>query len=595
MFDSGDTRAAHSHRPYNPRSGEIRLIGVEKAMKRLLLVLTVPGLMLVSLSLDAQQAAPDIILTNGKVITVDAQFSIAQAVAIRGDRFVRVGTNQEITRLAGPNTRRIDLRGRSVVPGLIDNHAHFQEEGAYWNLELRFDGVDSRKQVLELIRARAKEKGPGQWVYNLGGWSPDQFVDDKRLFTRDELDPYSPDNPVFLQFSRAETFLNSKAIEAIGLDKMKEPWIRRDASGRPTGIIDVAGNGPVRDAANFLDAPNGARANLPMDVIRASSLAMLRDLNRSGLTASGGECVWEDLHRAFQREGRASMRFFCFRTVEAGRGAGALDKQLAAIPTLRYHDGDEWQDFTNWGENFVGGGGDNLYSATQQPVSQESWDQFGNFARVVAKSHIQALLHTQTDVAIEGKLRQIEKLNQEGVSIRQLRWALMHMEGVTLDQIERMKKLNMFIAVHPREIVTGGLLRRVWGDRALAMPPLREIQESGIMWGLGTDAFEVNQYRPFQTMYWAVTGKMVGGTVVNTHTVSREAALIAYTRNNAYLFFRENDLGSIQPGRLADLVVTDRDYLTVPADQIKDIKPVMTMVGGRIVYDAATESPTATR
>jgi predicted amidohydrolase YtcJ len=129
----------------------------------------------------------------------------------------------------------------------------------------------------------------------------------------------------------------------------------------------------------------------------------------------------------------------------------------------------------------------------------------------VAKSGIQALLHTQTEVAIEGKLQQLEKLQREGVSVR-----------------------------------------------------------------------------PFQTLYWAVTGKMVGGTVVNTHTISREAALIAHTRNNAYLFFRENDLGSIQNGRFADLVVLDRDYMTVPADQIKDIKPILTMIGGRIVYDAAT-------
>jgi predicted amidohydrolase YtcJ len=140
----------------------------------------------------------------------------------------------------------------------------------------------------------------------------------------------------------------------------------------------------------------------------------------------------------------------------------------------------------------------------------------------------------------------------------------------------------------------GGLHKRVWGDKALVMPPLREIQDSGILWGLGTDAFEVNQYRPFQTLYWAVTGKMVGGTVVNTHTVSREAALIAHTRSNAYIFFRENDLGSIQPGRFADLVVLDRDYLTIPADQIKDIRPQLTMVGGRVVYDAAAP-PTATK
>jgi len=168
----------------------------------------------------------------------------------------------------------------------------------------------------------------------------------------------------------------------------------------------------------------------------------------------------------------------------------------------------------------------------------------------------------------------------------------MHMEGVTPDHIARMKALNMFIAVHPRETVSGGFLHRAHGDKAFAMPPLREIQDSGIMWGLGTDAYEVNQYRPFQTLHWAVTGKMVGGTVVNTHTVTREQALIAHTRSNAFLFHRENDLGSIQEGRFADLVVIDRNYLTIPADQIEQIKPVLTMVGGKIFYDAAGTAAT---
>ena len=118
------------------------------------------------------------------------------------------------------------------------------------------------------------------------------------------------------------------------------------------------------------------------------------------------------------------------------------------------------------------------------------------------------------------------------------------------------------------------------------MPPLRTIQDSGIIWGLGSDAFEVNQYRPFTTLWWAVTGKMVGGTEVLRQTISREDALIAHTRANALLVFQENNLGSIQPGKLADLVVLDRDYLTIPADEIKEIQPVLTMVGGRIVHDA---------
>jgi hypothetical protein len=204
-------------------------------------------------------------------------------------------------------------------------------------------------------------------------------------------------------------------------------------------------------------------------------------------------------------------------------------------------------------------------------------------------------LHTVTEKAIDAQLDQVEKIAKQ-VNIRPLRWAFMHMEAVTPAQVERMKKLNMFLAINPRETVSGGLLHQIQGDKAFGMPPLKEVQDSGIMWGFGTDAFEVNQFRPFQTLYWAVTGKMVGGTVVNTHTISREAALIAHTRSNAYLFFRETDLGSIQPGRFADLVVTDKDYLTVPAEQIKDIKSVLTVVGGRIVYDASKDAPsTSTR
>jgi predicted amidohydrolase YtcJ len=550
-----------------------------------------------SVLLLAQQGGADMVLVNGKIITVDDRFSIAQAVAVRGDRIVAVGTNQEIARLAGPNTRRIDLRGRSVTPGFIDNHAHFQEEGAYWTLELRLDGVDSRKQALEMIRAKAKEKGPGGWVYTLGGWSPDQFVDNKKPFTREELDQVAPNNPVYVRFSRSEFYVNSKAIELTGLDKMNQPWIGRDAAGRPTGINGIEGSGAFETAAvkvGFLDAPNGERVRLSKDVIVANQEVMLHDLNKAGLTASGGQCVYEELYREFQAQGKQRMRFFCFLTAPAGRGAGGLDQMLAAIPKLKYNDGDEWEDHTNWGERFANIPGQDPYIANPTPIPQQDFEQWGRVARELAKAGIPILIHTVTVEGVEGQLQQVEKIDKE-FSVRRLRWGFMHLEAITPGQVERMKKLNMFVAINPREVVSGGLLHRVWGDKAFAMPPLKEVQDSGVMWGLGTDAFEVNQYRPFQTLYWAVTGKMVGGTVVNTHTVSREAALIAHTRSNAYLFFRENDLGSIQTGRLADMVVSDKDYLTVPADQIKDIKPVMTILGGKVVFDASTEHVVATR
>ncbi len=149
-----------------------------------------------------------------------------------------------------------------------------------------------------------------------------------------------------------------------------------------------------------------------------------------------------------------------------------------------------------------------------------------------------------------------------------------------------MKNMGMYLAVHTRPTVMGGMFHRAHGDRAYNMPPLSMIQQSGIVWGLGSDAFEVNQYRPFTTLWWAVTGKMVGGRTVLRQTISREDALIAHTRQNAFLVFQENNLGSIQSGKFADLVVLDRDYLTIPADEIKEIQPVMTMVGGRIVFES---------
>lgn len=534
---------------------------------------------------NAQQPAADIVLLNGKIITVDDHFSIAQAIAIRGDRFVAVGTNEQITRLAGPSTRRIDLKGRSVTPGFIDNHAHFMEEGAYWQLETRLDGVDTRREALEILRARAKGVGPGKWVFVLGGWSTDQFIDDKKPFTKDELDRALPDNPVLLQFTRCCTFLNSRAIAALALDGMKEPWVLRDASGRPTGVIQPAG----------ADRVSGHLTKVPKEIFESSSLSMIRDLNRVGLTASGGACMYADTYREWARAGRLNMRFYCFLT--AGRQAGGVrstpalvDAMLPLIPQLRYFQGDNWIDFVNWGEGLYSLG-DNV-TDLKPSARPEDFVQWGRVAREVAKAGISIFIHSTMEWNIEGELAQVELVNKER-SIRPLRWSFIHVDQITPNQIERMKNMGMSLAVHSRTSISGALVNRIHGDRSYDMPPLKTIHDSGIHWGLGTDAFEVNQYRPFTTLWWAVTGKMVGGTAVSRQTIGREDALVAHTRSNAYFFFRENDLGSIQAGKLADLVVIDRDYLTIPADQIKDIKPMMTMVGGRIVFD--TENPTSTQ
>lgn len=534
-------------------------------------------------ALRAQQPVADLVLTNGKIITVDSKFTIAQAVAIRGERILAVGTNEEMGRLAGPQTRRIDLRGRAVVPGFIDNHAHYMEEGVLWTHELRLDNVDTRKQALEMIRAKAASLPAGQWVYTLGGWSPDQFTDDKRPFTKAELDTASPAHPVLLQFTRAETYLNSRAVEVLGLAKRTEPWIRRDAGGQPTGVLDAGGAnfGPATGISSAIPRPT-------LEQVEANSMAMIRELNASGLTASGGTCPDEfvPIFRKWAAEGRLNKRFYCLVAVGMGNNPDTVTKNLPQIADIKLFQGDHWVDHFAYGEGLYGPAGDSMVApkATQRPVDFEQW---GRVAREVAKAGLPLHSHTTLEGTFEGFLAQIEQVNKE-YPVRNLRWVLIHAEQVTPAHIERMKRLGLTLGIQPRATIMGGIYHRAHGDRAYHMPSFKTIQDSGIIWGLGTDAFEVNQYKPFVTLQMAVTGRMVGGTVVNREPVSREDALIAHTRGSAYQVLQENNLGSIQAGKLADMVVIDRDYLTVPADQIKDIKAAVTIVGGRVVYDAAT-------
>src|SRR6185503_13007809 len=222
----GDTHFLFEECPMNRRTLSIAVVGV------LLVAGGAASLLRAQQAAPrAQQAAPDVILTNGKIITVDERFSIAQAVAIQGDHIVAVGTNQDIGRLAGPNTRRIDLRGRSVTPGLIDNHMHLLRAGTTWQWEVRWDGVGSRKQALDLLRARVAAVKAGDWVFNLGGWAIEQFADNSKPFTREELDQAAPNNPVLLQAPYYRAYLNSRAMIALGIDeKRTEPWILRDAA-----------------------------------------------------------------------------------------------------------------------------------------------------------------------------------------------------------------------------------------------------------------------------------------------------------------------------------------------------------------------------
>jgi len=534
----------------------------------------------------AQQPAPDLILSNGKIVTVDDRFTIAQAVAIRGDRVVAVGANSDIVRLAGPNTRRIDLRGRSVIPGLIDNHMHLLRAGATWQWEVRWDGIGSRKEALEMLRARTKAVSRGEWVFTLGGWTIDQFSDDRRPFTRDELDEVAPDNPVLLQASYYETYLNSRAMQAFGIDEKtpSDTWVVRDAARRPTGRIEEAG---IRGLAAKLPVA-------PANQIEASTVAMIKDLNRAGLTAFGSAGCEADLLPIYRRladRGQLNVRVFCINGVGTGTTPGQVDRALPQIAQMKLFQGNNYIDQIFFGESVYGPLHDPMFLIKSDP-KPDQLAQWRRIATEIAKAGLPLHVHAELEDTIDAFLDQIEAINKE-YPIKNLRWVLAHVNRLNASHLARMRELGIYAAVNPWAVINGGINHRVFGDSAYDMAPLSTIQNSGILWGFGSDGSRANQILPFTTLWWAVTGKMVGGTKVLRQTISREDALIAHTRKNAYLVFQENNLGSIQPGKLADLLVLDRDYLTIPADQIKDIKPVMTMVGGRIVYDAGASTTTA--
>ncbi|HEV8415645.1 MAG TPA: amidohydrolase [Bryobacteraceae bacterium] len=536
-------------------------------------------------------AQSDLILTNGKIITVDERFSIAQAVAIRGDRVIATGTDQEIARLAGPNTRRIDLRGKAVIPGLIDNHMHLLRAASTWAKELRFDGVYSRKQATEMLRARVKAAGAGEWIYNIGGWAHQQFTDDPRPFTREELDQIAPNHPVALQESYYQVFLNSRALALLKIEagapdppEFVKGSIVRDAAGKPTGVVrgDIAGTRVVASKMPRV-AP---------EQLEASATALVRDMNRAGLTSVGVPGCDADVLAIFQKwkaEGRLNVRIFCISGAAAGNPE-AVDRSIQQLARMKLFQGDSYIDEVSFGESVYSPLHDPMFALTSNPTPAqlEAWRKM---AMAIAQAGLPLHVHAELSSTIDAFLDQIEAINKEH-PIKNLRWALAHVNQINAPQLERMKKLGMYAAVHPWAVINGGIMHdgdtlyKGFGDSAYDMPPLATIQNSGIVWGLGTDGTAANQTLPFTTLSFAVTGKMAGGTKVIRQTISREDALIAHTRKNAFFVFQEDNLGAIQAGKLADLVVLDRDYLTVPVDQIKDVRPVMTVVGGRVVYEA---------
>jgi len=533
-------------------------------------------------AMPALAQTADKVLVNGKIITVDDRFTIGQALAIRGQRIVKVGSNAEIERLKGPSTQTIDLAGRSVIPGLIDNHSHWIRAAEH--NELRFDGVTSRARAIDMVAERARAAPPGEWIVVLGGWSEEQFTDEPRGFPREELDRIAPNNPVVLQAVYNHSYLNTVALIAAKIDaSTPDPQggkIEKDAGGKPTGIM--RGPGGVAFVAARIPLEN-------QEAWLANTRKLAAYLNSLGITAwgdAGGRGMTAkhyEPYRYLAERGELNVRVF-WLTIRQPATPEQVDRVLAEIPQQKPFQGNDYFDQIGWGESIYGPVTTNTMRAGAN-TRPEDMAQFRRVVQALAERGIHVNAHVEMEPAIDAFLDQYEAINKIH-PIKGLRWAFSHVDQVTEAQLERMKKLGMSAQIHSRPLIQGVLMHKVHGDKAWDMPPFRRVQDSGIHWGLGSDATAVTTSNPFYTLSLAVTGRMVGGHLVNRQTITREEALIAHTRSNAYFLFQEGNLGALAPGKYADLLVLDRDYLTVPVDEIKDITPLITMVGGKIVHDA---------
>jgi predicted amidohydrolase YtcJ len=537
--------------------------------------------LLAGLSAAHAQTA-DTVLVNGKIVTVDDRFTIAEALALRGARIVAVGTTADIEKLKGPPTKVIDLGRRTVIPGLIDNHAHWVRAAEHD--ELRFDGVTSRQQALKMLADRVGKTKPGEWIAVLGGWSEEQFTDDPRGFPKEELDRIAPNNPVVLQAVYIHSYLNSVGLTAAKIDAAtpnpQGGTIEKDADGKPTGIVRGAGGVAFVAARIPLETQEAWLANTRKLVAYLNSLGVTAWLDAGG---RGMGAKHYEPYRYLAERGELDIRVF-WLTIRQPVTPAQVDQVLAEIPQQKPFQGNDYFDHVGWGETLFAPVTTQLLRP-ESNTKPEDLAQYRRIAEALAEHGLFVNSHVEMEAAIDAFLDQYEAVNKIH-PIKGLRWTFSHLDQVTEVQLQRMKKLGMYAQIHSRPLIQGALMHKAHGDKAWDMPPFRRVQDSGIPWGLGSDATAVTTSNPFYTLSFAVTGRMVGGREVNRQTITREEALIAHTRSNAYFLFQEGNLGSLAPGKYADLLVLDRDYLTVPADEIKDIKPLITMVGGKVVHDA---------
>ena len=551
-------------------------------------------------------APPDLILHHGKIVTVDPQFRVVEAMAVRGDRILAVGASDEVLRLAGPKTGRIDLDGRTVMPGLIDSHSH-PPDAATYEFDHPVPEMETVADVLAYIRSRAKALAPGQWI-----GVQQVFITrlrDPRFPTRQELDEAAPENPVFFR-TGPDCAVNSLALKLSGIDRDfkvadgQAGYIERDpATGEPTGVL--------RNCSRFVKYKSSGKTPAAQD--RYDCLkALMAAYNEAGITGVTDRMATDGSIATYQQlkdKGELTCRIYLTYYVDAQAPMEQVEAGIlkAARHPLHKYDNMLWlrglKVFLDggmltgsaymrepWGVSRIYGIADPTYRGLLfiQP------EKLQKIARLAMENDLQPTAHSVGDGAVHALIDAYEAVNRD-LPVRARRPCISHSNFMSAEAVEKMRAIGIVADLQPAWLyLDGAVLLTQFGDKRLAyFQPYRTLIDRGVVVGGGSDHMQklgglrsINPYNPFLGM-WTTIARQPRRTDAPLHpeqNITRQEAIRLYTINNAYLTFEEREKGSLEAGKLADFILIDRDILTCPTDEVRDIKVRETWLGGKRVY-----------
>ena len=529
----------------------------------------------------------DLVLRGGNVITVDKDWRVAQAVAIRDGRFIAIGDDEVMVGHIGPNTQIVELGGRTVVPGLIDTHLH-QLFAALNGPAVQLLGARSVADVQKAIGERVARTEAGKWVMASSGWH-ESILEEGRMPTRHELDPVSPNNPVFSPRGGHVVTVNSKALELAGITKdtpnPEGGIIVRDAAGEATGML-------LQNAANLV------RKILPAPPANMSELLKIAmaDLNSYGITGVVEPGVNEQqialyrrVHDAGEMTVRTDLLYRAMRKAEVEKGIAALkaekNSDMLRFVGIKFPlDGGVEGGRMTWPYRIVPGEQTDVAYRGVLLLPPGGEDEYVEGLRLIADAGLQAQTHAVGNETIDVIVRSYERVNRDK-PIKPLNWAIMHLFHPSDAALKQMAALGITATMQDHPVLLGHNQRRWWGDEHAAYAiPIRKAIDAGVLVGGGTDG-PVVPVDPYLSMWWMTTRQVLKGYALGKeHAISAKEALTLYTINNARIMGVEKDRGSIEVGKLADLAVLSQDILSVAPDAIRDTRALMTVLGGKVVF-----------